>query len=219
MPNVRASSGTIGTTSSPISLSLEAASPASARTPSSWTPCGLRCPCGTRRSSSGSVSVLSGSTCTDALRHEAAELLPPLEHVGHFRAVVRRPIERRLGDFLVADRDAEAGAERAQLVFVELLLLVGDVLAFARLADAVALDRAREDDGRLPGVLDGGLVRRVHLDRIVAAERELLQLLVGQVLDHARAAADPRPRSAGGRRRRIRRRTSDTRRRRPRPCA
>ena len=72
----------------------------------------------------------------------------------------------------------------AQLVFVQLLLLVGDVLAFAGFAEAVALDRAREDDGRLPLVLDRRLVGGVDLDGIVAAEPQLLQLIVGQVLDH-----------------------------------
>src|SRR6185503_3797123 len=43
---------------------------------------------------------------------------------------------------------------------------------------------AGEDDGRPALVLDRGLVGVVDLDRIVAAERHLLQLIVGQVLDH-----------------------------------
>ena len=89
-----------------------------------------------------------------------------------------------MADFGVGDRDAEAGAERAQLLLVHLLLLVRDVLALAGLAEAVALDRAGEDDGRRALVLDGRLVGVVDLDRIVAAERHLLQLVVGQVLDH-----------------------------------
>ena len=134
--------------------------------------------------SSGRLSVLSGSTWTLRGRHEAAELLAPLEQIADLRTVFRRAVERRLRDFVVGDRNAEPGAERPELVFVELLLLVGDVLAFTRFADAVALDRAGQDHGRLPRVLDGGLVGRVDLHRIVAAERQLLQLLVGQVLDH-----------------------------------
>ena len=84
----------------------------------------------------------------------------------------------------VGDRNAEAGAERAQLLFVHLLLLVRDVLAFAGLAEPVALDRARQDHRRRALVLDRRLVGVVDLDRIVAAERHLLQLVVGQVLDH-----------------------------------
>src|SRR6185503_6089068 len=110
-------------------------------------------------------------------RNEATELLAPLEHVADFGTVVGRPVERRLGHVLVANRDAESGAERLQLVFVQFLLLVSDVLALTRLADPVTLDGARQDDRRLTGVLNGGVVRRVDLDRIVAAERELFQLL------------------------------------------
>ncbi len=120
----------------------------------------------------------------DPLRDVAAELLPPLAHVRDFRTVVGRPIERRLRHLLIGDRDAEARAERPELAFVHLLLLVRDVLALARLADAVPLDGAGKDDRRLPGMLDGRLVGGVHLDGIVAAERQLLQLLVGQVLHH-----------------------------------
>ena len=69
-------------------------------------------------------------------------------------------------------------ANGAQLVFAELLLLVGDVLAFGRVAEPVSLDRADQQDRRLPLVLDRRLVGVVHLDRIVAAERQLLQLVV-----------------------------------------
>ncbi len=69
-------------------------------------------------------------------------------------------------------------------VFVHLLLLMGDVLALTRLAEAVAFDRPRQDDCRLSLVLDRGLVGVVHLHRIVAAEAHLLQLFVGQVLHH-----------------------------------
>ena len=71
-----------------------------------------------------------------------------------------------------------------QLLLVELLLLVGDVAAFARLAQAVALDRLGQDDRRRAAVLDGRLVGRVDLRRIVAAAAELAQLLVAQVVDH-----------------------------------
>ena len=71
-----------------------------------------------------------------------------------------------------------------QVRLVHLLLLVGDVLAFARFAQAVALDRAREDDGRLPLGLGRVLVGVVDLRRIVPAEPQPLQLVVRQVLDH-----------------------------------
>ncbi len=89
-----------------------------------------------------------------------------------------------MADFGVGNRNAESGAERSQFVFVEFLLLVGDVLAFAGFAEAVALDRSGEDDGRRALVLDGGLVGVVDLDRVVPAERHLLELVVAEVLDH-----------------------------------
>ena len=58
-----------------------------------------------------------------------------------------------------------------------------DVAAFAGLAQAVALDRLGQDDGRLALGFDGRLVGRVDLLRIVAAAAQLRQLLVGQVRD------------------------------------
>ena len=61
---------------------------------------------------------------------------------------------------------------------------MGDVLALTRLAEAVTLDGAREDDGGLSGRFDGCLVGVVDLERVVAAEAKLLQLFIRQVLDH-----------------------------------
>ena len=58
-------------------------------------------------------------------------------------------IEGRVGDGLVGDRYVEAVAERLERVLAHLLLLVGDVLALAGLAHAVALDGLGEDHGRL----------------------------------------------------------------------
>ena len=88
----------------------------------------------------------------------------------------------------IGNRNAEARAERAQLLFVHLLLLVRDVLAFARFAESIPLDGARQDDRRRALVLDRRLVGVVDLDRIVPAERQLLQLIVGEVLDHLQQA-------------------------------
>ena len=61
---------------------------------------------------------------------------------------------------------------------------MGDVLAFAGFAEAVALDGAGEDDRRLSLVLDRGLVGVEDLQGIVAAEAQALQLIVGEMLDH-----------------------------------
>ena len=86
-------------------------------------------------------------------------------------------------DLLVGERNIEARAENPQLVFVELFLLVRDVLAFARFAEAVALDRARENHRRLALVFRGRLVRGVHFTRIVAAEAQTPQLFVTHRFD------------------------------------
>ena len=129
-------------------------------------------------------SHLSGAALDLPRRQVAAQRLAALAHVGDLGARLGRPVERHLLDLVVRDRDAEAGPERPDLLFVHLLLLVGDVLALAALAEAVALDRAGEDDGRLALVLGRRLVGVEHLLGIVAADAHLLQLVVGEVLDH-----------------------------------
>ena len=50
--------------------------------------------------------------------------------------------------FFIRNRDAEARTEHAQLFIVQLFLLMRDVLAFAGFAEAVALDRLGQNDGR-----------------------------------------------------------------------
>jgi hypothetical protein len=74
-----------------------------------------------------------------------------------------------LRQVIVADRDLEAVAEAAQRVAGHLLGLVGDHLAFARFAHAVALDGLGQDQGRLAFVLDGRLVGGKDLGGVVAA--------------------------------------------------
>src|SRR5262249_351461 len=117
-------------------------------------------------------------------RHPPIKGLPPLSHVLDLDAVLWRPVERGLADVRVRDRNAETRAERAQFLLVHLLLLVRDVLALAGFAKPVSLDGPRENDARGALVFGGGLVSVVHLDWIVSAERQLLQLIVGQVFDH-----------------------------------
>ena len=69
----------------------------------------------------------------------------------------------------VADRNIETPPKLAQLVFVELLLLVGDVLPFARFAETVALDRARQNYGRAALEIKSRFVGGVNFSRIVPA--------------------------------------------------
>ncbi len=113
-----------------------------------------------------------------AERQRAAERLAALLQVGDFRALLVGTIVRRLAELLFGNGNTEALAHRAQLVFGELLLLMGDVLAFGRVAETVSLDGANQQDGRLPFVLDGRFVGVVDLDGIVSAQLQLLQIVV-----------------------------------------
>ncbi len=91
-------------------------------------------------------------------------------------------------EFVVGDGDSETRAEHAQLIVIQLFLLVGDVLAFAGFPQTVTLDGLGEDDGGRALVLDCGFVSGVHLDGIVAAQAHAGQLLVGEVLHHLEQA-------------------------------
>jgi hypothetical protein len=115
--------------------------------------------------------------------------LPPFAQVDDLRRVVRRLVERRLRNVLVGDRDPETGSELAEFVVVELLLLVGDVAPFPRLAQAVALDGAGEDDGGRSGVVHGRPERGVDLRRVVASQAKAAELLVGICRRPCRPAA------------------------------
>src|SRR5581483_5077678 len=100
------------------------------------------------------------------------------------RAVVRWTVERSIVQFLIGNGNAETRAEHAKLFVIELLLLVGDVLALARLAQSIALDGLGKNDGGRTCVLDRGFESGVHLDGIVAAQTHARQLFIRQVLDH-----------------------------------
>ena len=125
-----------------------------------------------------------------AAGHETAQRLAVLLQVAHFRAVGRRLVEVGVGRLLVGNGNLEAAAELDQLGLVELLLLVGDVAAFAGLAQPVALDGLGQDDRGRAAVLDGRLVGRVDLQRIVAAALQLAG--VCSSLRSATIASQPR---------------------------
>src|SRR5579872_2112079 len=119
-----------------------------------------------------------------ARRNVSAERLPSRAQVLYFAAVVGRAVERCFGQLLVADRNTESRAELAQFVFVELLLLVGDVAPLAAFTEAVALDGARENDGRRALVFKRSSIRGVDLPWIVPALAHGSQRLIRQVFDH-----------------------------------
>src|SRR4029450_1380257 len=105
----------------------------------------------------------------------------PFPQVLRLRTALVRTIEGRVRDSIVGNRHAEAIAEHPQVLLVHLLLLMRDVLALAGLAETLALDGAREDDGRSAAMRNGGAVRVVHLERIVSADAQLLELVVREM--------------------------------------
>ena len=183
MPKVRASSGTIGTIRSPISLSRSSFDRMRTNT---IVVEALRAfgALAELLEHARRAPTLSGSTRT--VRAAPGRRAPCGARGCTAARGCLRPDGRTASSAICSSEigNAEARAERAQVRLVHLLLLVRDVLALTRLAHAVALDGAREDDGRLPLRFVGALVGVVDLRRIVAAEAQALQLVVGQVLDH-----------------------------------
>ena len=133
-----------------------------------------------------------------ARRDVAAEGRAALEHVLDRLVVLAGVVVRRtvgIGlELLVGDRDPHVVAERLEVVQGHLLHLVGRVATGEVRPEAVALDRLREDDRRLPGVVHGREVCGVDLAVVVATALELPpHVVVGPVLDHrarARVAAE-----------------------------
>ena len=116
-------------------------------------------------------------------RQPAAERLAALAQVGGLGRVLRRLVEGLLGDLLVGELQPEAVPEGVERLVGHLLLLVGDVLALAGRAHAVALDGLGEDHGRAALGAHRLGVGGVDLRRVVAAAVEAPDLVVGPVLD------------------------------------
>ncbi len=117
-----------------------------------------------------------------AARQVAAQRGAALVQVLHFGRVFRRLEVRQVGQLVVRDGDAEAIAEFADRIQLQLLLLVGRVLGLAHVAHAVALDGLGQDHGRLAFMLGGRVEGGEHLVRIVAATVQAPDVLVA----HAR---------------------------------
>ena len=107
-----------------------------------------------------------------ALRHEAAERLAPLQHVGNLRRVLRRTIRQSVLGRLFRHRDIEALHERRQLVVLQLLLLMAGV-ARLRGAQPIALHRLGQDHGRTALVFSRALVGVVNLHPVMAAAMQM----------------------------------------------
>ena len=125
-----------------------------------------------------------------AHRHATAQLAAAVAEVLELGGALARVVERRravelvvLVDVLVGDRQLEPVAERLEGRGVQLLHLVGGVLALQGV-DRPALDGVGEDHRRLAGVLRRRVEGGVHLAVVVATARQQLDVAVGQPLDH-----------------------------------
>src|SRR5262249_5922185 len=69
------------------------------------------------------------------LGHVTAQLFTPFLHVSKLTAVVWRTVKGRLMKLIVRNWNTESRAEHPQLVFVQLLLLVSNILTFTRFSE------------------------------------------------------------------------------------
>src|SRR5581483_5090299 len=96
-------------------------------------------------------------------REISAQRLTALLEVLDFRTVLRRPNERDRMNRLFGQIQIETVRKIKKFFFVQLFLLVRDVLAFARFTEPVAFHGHRQNDGGLAFVLDRALVRVIDL--------------------------------------------------------
>src|SRR6185312_5710737 len=101
--------------------------------------------------------------------HIATEFFAPCSQVLHLAAFGRKRDELNLLDYFRLQVQIEALRQILQFLFVQLLLLVRNVLAFAGLAKTVAFHSVGQDDARLIAVFDSALVGVKDLDGIVTA--------------------------------------------------
>ncbi|EPJ37408.1 putative Pyruvate dehydrogenase E1 component [Streptomyces afghaniensis 772] len=124
-------------------------------------------------------------------RGRTAEGGTPLLEVADLGGVGARVAvgDHAVDEVAVLDRQAEQVAHVLELVHRQLLHLVVGVLRREALAEGVALDRLGQDHRRRALVLDGRLVRGVHLAGLVTTAREvetLEDLVVAQQLRQLR---------------------------------
>ena len=111
----------------------------------------------------------------------------------HLWRVIGRLVKRHIGQLAVGNRNVEAIAHIANVVFAQLFGLVGGVFAFTGLAHAIALDGFDQQHRGLAGrvvvrPVEGG----IHLSRIVATPAQGPNLVVrhfGHHLQHLGVAA------------------------------
>ena len=151
MPNVRASSGMIGTTCLP-NCSSRARLRSRRVKPIVVLTTFVPEPFASSSNDASAGSCIGAADLGDPLRDRAAERTAALHHVLVLDRVLGRPevrelvvVERRLGDLVV---EVQAVAQREQLILGHLLDLVRGVAALDLRAERPALDRLAEDHRR-----------------------------------------------------------------------
>src|SRR5690554_4518481 len=113
-----------------------------------------------------------------------AQRLATLVQVFHLGRIVGRTKIRQFFEFVVGDGNVEPVAELAHRSHVELLLLVRGVLGLADVTHAVTLDGFGKNDGRLAGMVGGGVEGGIDLVGIVAATVQAPDVFVAHAADH-----------------------------------
>ena len=115
-----------------------------------------------------------------ALRYRATQLGALAVEIDHLRRIRGRAIVGHVGERIVAQRNVETIAKAFQIFRFQLLDLMRGVFRFAGVSHAVALHRLRENHRRFAGVVQGGVVCGVDLERIVAAAVQAHDVVVGK---------------------------------------
>src|SRR5258708_5560396 len=123
-----------------------------------------------------------------ASRHIAAQLLAARAQILDFAALFRRAVERRVGQLIVVNGNTKRRWEFGEFVFIEFFLVVSNISALTAFAQAIALNRARKNNGGRTRMLHGRLVRGINFSRIVAALPQRPQSLIRNILDHFQQA-------------------------------
>ncbi len=182
MPNVRASSGTIGTTRGPMSLSRT--SDASILHEHHRRRDLAIAAAFELRIEYRKVGHFDVVLDDDAARNESTEPFSIAPQIHHLRRVGCRTVVRHAREVVVGQRNAELIAKVLQVLETQLFHGVRRVLRLAAFAHSVTLDGLREDDGRLASMMHRRVIRRVDLERIVAAAVQTHDVGIGEFLHH-----------------------------------
>ena len=212
MPNVRASSGMIGTIRSPSALSRSRlrSSLAKAIVVDGF----LRAGAGHELAVDRVARQLERLGHDDAARHRPAQRRAAFVQVLDLRRVAARVVVGRVLELLVGDGQLAAGRGRpcssCSVIFLAWCVMLRPSTPVPSVQPLTVL--ARITVGR-PCGLGRRVVRGIDLAVVVAAAAQVQDVVVGQVRRPSPGAAGPGRRSARGCRRRSRPSTSGTRRR------